>query len=124
MVSTVSSVVICPPEGNLEQYLHSLRHLLNFPARLLLPGHGSASARPMHLLEQSLEHRRLREGELLAALKDGPHKVPQLAQTVYRGLAPPLIRFAELQILAGLQKLEREGRASRSDAGWERVGVA
>ncbi len=121
MVSTVSSVVICPPEGDLTQYLDSLRHLQAFPARLLLPAHGTASARPAYLLEQCLAHRKMREQELLEALAGGPHGVKDLAQVVYRGLPPPLMRFGELQILEGLQKLQRDGRASQGEAGWVRT---
>ena len=39
-----------------------------------------------------------------------PRSVADLARELYKGLAPTMMRFAELQILAGLQKLEREGR--------------
>src|SRR5262249_33001183 len=46
MVSTLSSVVIAPPEGDLAAYLESLRRLAGYPARLLLPAHGPVSARP------------------------------------------------------------------------------
>jgi glyoxylase-like metal-dependent hydrolase (beta-lactamase superfamily II)/8-oxo-dGTP pyrophosphatase MutT (NUDIX family) len=118
MVSTVSSVVICPPEGDLAVYLASLRRLLDFPARLLLPAHGSASARPTHVIEQCLFHRKQREDELVALLGDAPRAVKDLAQTVYRGLPAPLMRFAELQVLAGLQKLQSEGRAALDGTGW------
>ena len=53
MVSTLSSVVIAPPEGNLAVYLDSLRRLRTYPARLLLPAHGPPSARP------AFTHRRM-----------------------------------------------------------------
>jgi glyoxylase-like metal-dependent hydrolase (beta-lactamase superfamily II) len=124
MISTVSSVVIWPPEGDLTQYLASLRRLQEFPARILLPGHGSANARVAHLLEQSLLHRKQREEELLAALADGPHAIKDLAVTVYRGLPNHLMRLAEMQVLAGLQKLEREGRASCEGENWVRRATA
>jgi glyoxylase-like metal-dependent hydrolase (beta-lactamase superfamily II)/8-oxo-dGTP pyrophosphatase MutT (NUDIX family) len=123
MISTVSSVVICPPEGDLTQYLASVRRLQEFPARILLPAHGSASARPAHLLEQCLAHRKQREEDLVGALADARHTVKELAQVVYRGLPEPLMRFAELQVLAGLQKLEREGRASSDGESWARTGA-
>ncbi len=121
MISTISSVVICPPEGNLTEYLASLQRLKAYPARLLLPGHGSAHARPDHLIDQSLAHRKQREEDLIALLAGGPHAVKGLAETIYRGLPAPLMKFAELQVLAGLQKLEREGRASLTASGWVRT---
>jgi glyoxylase-like metal-dependent hydrolase (beta-lactamase superfamily II) len=113
MVSTLSSVLIPPPpEGDLALYLDSLRRLQTFPARLLLPAHGSPSARPAFILEQSLSHRREREEQLLQALQGEPRTVAELALEMYRGLPADLMRFAEMQVTAGLHKLQREGRAA------------
>src|SRR6202040_1481243 len=44
MVSTISSVVIAPPDGDLTIYLESLRRLAALDCGLLLPGHGSVSS--------------------------------------------------------------------------------
>ena len=111
MISTLSSVVIAPPEGDLTAYLASLRRLQTYPARLLLPAHGSPSARPAFLLEESLAHRAKRELQLLEALAAGPRPLAELSLEIYRGLPPNLKELGELQLLAGLQKLECEGRA-------------
>src|SRR5439155_26347356 len=46
MISTLSSVVIAPPEGDLVTYLQSLQRLRTVDCRLLLPAHGNASAQP------------------------------------------------------------------------------
>jgi glyoxylase-like metal-dependent hydrolase (beta-lactamase superfamily II)/8-oxo-dGTP pyrophosphatase MutT (NUDIX family) len=112
MVSTLSSVVIAPPEGNLAQYLASLERLRKYPARLLLPAHGPPSARPDHTLAEALEHRRLREEQLLSLLGEQPRSVAELALEMYRGLPAKMMRFAEMQVLAGLLKLQDEGRMS------------
>jgi glyoxylase-like metal-dependent hydrolase (beta-lactamase superfamily II) len=111
MISTLSSVVIAPPDGDLTAYLDSLRGLLRLPARLLLPAHGSPSARPAFLLEEALAHRAKREAQLLEALRAGPRRIAEMSPEIYRGLPANLMRFGELQLLAGLRKLEREGRA-------------
>ncbi len=117
MISMLSSVLIPPPpEGDLSVYLDSLRRLQTFPARLLLPAHGSPSARPAFVIEQSLAHRREREEQLLQFLGAEPQTVPELAVAMYRGLPAELMRYAEMQVLAGLHKLQREGRAVPSDA--------
>jgi glyoxylase-like metal-dependent hydrolase (beta-lactamase superfamily II)/8-oxo-dGTP pyrophosphatase MutT (NUDIX family) len=122
MVSTLSSVVIAPPEGDLSVYLESLRRLQTFPARLLLPSHGSPSARPSFVLQQCLAHRREREEQLLQILKAQPRTVSELAVEMYRGLPAALMRFAEMQVLAGLNKLRREGRAICADNAWRGAG--
>jgi glyoxylase-like metal-dependent hydrolase (beta-lactamase superfamily II)/8-oxo-dGTP pyrophosphatase MutT (NUDIX family) len=113
MVSTLSSVVIAPPEGDLAVYLESLRRLRTYPSRLLLPSHGSASADPVKTIDEWLAHRAKREEMLLTALSAGPRTVRELAPELYKGLPPGVMRFAALQILAGLRKLEREGRAEQ-----------
>jgi ribonuclease/clavin/mitogillin len=124
MISMLSSVLIPPPpEGDLAVYLDSLRRLQALPARLLLPAHGSPSARPAFVLEEALNHRREREEQLLQALSAGPRTVHELVMELYRGLPAELMRFAEMQVRAGLHKLRGEGRAVPSDAGdhiWRR----
>jgi glyoxylase-like metal-dependent hydrolase (beta-lactamase superfamily II)/8-oxo-dGTP pyrophosphatase MutT (NUDIX family) len=112
MVSTLSSIIIAPPEGDLAVYLASLRRLQQYPARLLLPAHGPPSSRPAFLLEEALAHRAQREEQLLQALRPDPRTLPDLTLELYRGLPANLMPLARLQTLAGLRKLEREGRAA------------
>ncbi|MGH7174274.1 MAG: MBL fold metallo-hydrolase, partial [Gemmataceae bacterium] len=116
MISMLSSVLIPPPpEGDLAVYLDSLRRLQTLPARLLLPAHGSPSARPAFVLEQALAHRQEREEQLRQALEAGRRTVAELAMELYRGLPAELMRFAEMQIRAGLHKLQSEGQAIAGD---------
>jgi glyoxylase-like metal-dependent hydrolase (beta-lactamase superfamily II) len=119
MVSTVSSVVIAPPEGDLVAYLGSLERLKTYDCRLLLPAHGNVSARPKETLDECLAHRAKREEQLVEALATGPKTIEDLGPELYRGLPEPLMRFAKLQILAGLLKLYGEGRVQTgSDETW------
>src|SRR5262249_34515476 len=97
MVSTLSSVVIAPPDGDLAVYLDSLERLLRYNARLLLPSHGSPTVRSRNVLQEAIAHRRDRELELIAALANGPRRIPELAIELYRGLPVPLMKFAEMQ---------------------------
>ena len=123
MISMLSSVLIPPPpDGDLAVYLDSLRRLQTYPSRLLLPAHGSPTARPAFVLEQSLAHRREREEQLLQALTDAPRSVAEITVEIYRGLPAELMRYAEMQVLAGLHKLQREGRAIRfEETSWRSV---
>lgn len=115
MVSTLSSVVIAPPDGDLAVYLDSLERLRTLECRLLLPGHGSASAQPRQTLSETIAHRVKREEQLVAALGSDPRGVAELARDLYKGLSAQMMRFAELQILAGLRKLHDEGRVQRAE---------
>lgn len=124
MVSTQTSVVIIPPDGDLAIYIDSLRRLRTLPARLLLPGHGNVSARPESVIDEAIAHRAKREAQLLAALESGTASIDELKPRLYRGVPEALWRFAQAQLLAGLIKLQREGRV-RSTGGerWELLGV-
>lgn len=115
MLSTVTSIVICPPEGNLAEYLQSLRRLRDVPARMLLPAHGNVSARPADVIDEALDHRAKREKQLLEALAEAPAAIDEITARLYRGTPEALMRFARAQVLAGLLKLQSEGRARPVD---------
>jgi ribonuclease/clavin/mitogillin len=117
MVSTLSSIVIAPPDGDLAVYVASLRRLRGYDCRLLLPSHGSPTARPAQTIDECIAHRVKREEQLLAALSVVPRTVADLAAELYMGLPANLVRLARWQVLAGLEKLEREGRAAAQEKG-------
>jgi glyoxylase-like metal-dependent hydrolase (beta-lactamase superfamily II)/8-oxo-dGTP pyrophosphatase MutT (NUDIX family) len=118
LVSTQSSVVIAPPDGDLTIYLHSLERLKSVSGcRLLLPAHGTTSCQPSATIEQTLIHRARREAMLIELLRGGTGDVGSLARQIYEGVPDALMGFAELQVLSGLEKLRREGLAQKSDTG-------
>lgn len=124
MLSTMSTVIIDPPEGHLPSYLRSLERLLAGPLPMLMPAHGP----PVHdgdkLVRKYLRHRRQREGSLLAALAAGGGTVEQLLPKVYWDADPALFRFAARSLLAGLHKLAEEGRAVDERGRWRLTGAA
>jgi endoribonuclease LACTB2 len=111
MISTATSIVISPPDGDLAIYLQSLHELRKLPVRLLLPAHGNVSAQSVAVIDAALEHRAKREQQLLDALGERPAAINDLTQRLYRGTPESLMRFARAQVLAGLLKLQGEGRA-------------
>jgi glyoxylase-like metal-dependent hydrolase (beta-lactamase superfamily II)/8-oxo-dGTP pyrophosphatase MutT (NUDIX family) len=123
MVSTLTSIIVAPPEGDLTAYLDSLERLRQLPTRVLLPGHGSPSARADQLLAESIAHRRRREDQLRAALGPRPRTLDDLTGELYKGLPTELMRFARLQVLAGLEKLQRErqviAEGDGASRGWQ-----
>ena len=123
MASTLSSVVLTPPEGDVTEYLESVRRLRTLPARLLLPAHGSVSAGRGLVLDECINHRRKREEQLVQALTAAPRRVTELAQEMYRGTPAEVMPYAEKQVLAGLLKLQREGQAVQEGDG-DDPGVA
>ncbi|MGH7860212.1 MAG: MBL fold metallo-hydrolase [Candidatus Binatia bacterium] len=107
------TVVIAPPDGDMADYVDSLRRLLALPARLLLGGHGPSIRDPRAKIREYLDHRLERERQVLARVREGLGTIPQIVEQVYRDVAPILHPIAERSVHAHLLKLEREGRVSR-----------
>ena len=121
MVSTLSSMIIHPSDGDLALYVESLERLKNYPTRLLLPAHGGPSTKALAILDEAIAHRRQREEQLVKALADRPRSIEELALELYRGFPESVLKLARWQIHAGLIKLERERRAAPDGARWRRV---
>jgi ribonuclease/clavin/mitogillin len=111
LVSTQTSMIIAPPDGDLSIYLDSLKRVQALDCRLLLPSHGSPTAQPVRLFEEALALRAKREQQILNALIAGPRPTSELMEEVYRGVPTELTRYAELQLQAGLMKLHKENKA-------------
>jgi glyoxylase-like metal-dependent hydrolase (beta-lactamase superfamily II)/8-oxo-dGTP pyrophosphatase MutT (NUDIX family) len=121
MLSTISTIIVDPPEGHLATYLQSLERLATEPLTTLYPAHGPALASGQKLVKQYLRHRRQREAKLVEVLQQAPGTVEQLLPKVYWDADPALYRFAARSLLAGLQKLAEEGRAQERDGRWQVV---
>lgn len=115
MVSTITSIVIAPPEGDLTTYLQSLDRLRGYDTRLLLPSHGNVTSQGRKLIDDCIAHRLKREEQLLTVLGQEHQNVEELTRQLYRGLPAEMLRFARWQVLAGLQKLQSEQRVAIDD---------
>ena len=73
---------------------------------------------PVPLLEHYLEHRLEREDQIVKVLRAGRAGTDAIVAAVYRGLKPSLLPMAHDGVVAHLTKLEREGRAGRTDEVW------
>ena len=88
LVVAGSSVMIHASRGgNLADYLAALERLLALAPRTLLPAHGPRVDDPEALITGYLEHRRMRERQVIAALQAGHATVQAIAESIYDGLA-------------------------------------
>lgn len=119
MLSTVSTIVIDPPEGHMATYLRSLERLLSEPMGTLYPAHGPAARDGHNLIRQYLRHRLTREANLLKTLQDSPGTLDALLTKVYWDVDPRMHGIAIRSLLAGLEKLLEEGRVVERDGIWK-----
>jgi glyoxylase-like metal-dependent hydrolase (beta-lactamase superfamily II) len=110
------TAVIRPPDGNMTDYLKSLERLLEFDISLVLPGHGPLVGKPEAKIKEYIEHRMMREKQVLDALRKGRNTIGDITEMIYVGVSPALQRVAEFSVQAHLEKLMREGQV-KSDSG-------
>lgn len=106
--------VIDPPEGDLAQYLRSLHRMRDLEPRTILPGHGPIVLDAVAKLDEYLEHRAMREEQVLAGLAEGARTPEELVPAIYGDYPVELHPLAARSVLAHLIKLEGEGRVERS----------
>jgi len=104
--------------GSMAQYMASLERMLALEPARLLPAHGDAINDPADVLNAYLQHRRMRERQVVEALAAGRDTVPAIADSIYDGLSPELMAAAQENVVAHLDKLKTEGRASEDHGRW------
>jgi glyoxylase-like metal-dependent hydrolase (beta-lactamase superfamily II) len=114
------TAVIRPPDGNMIHYLHSLERLLEFNISLILPGHGPLVGKPEAKIKEYIEHRIMREKQVIAALRQGRETIGDITEMIYVDVSPSLLRVAEFSVQAHLEKLMKEGRV-KNEAGRYRL---
>ena len=114
------STVVIPPShgGDVSAYLASLERVLALAPATMLPAHGPVIDQPAALLREYIEHRLVRERQVLSAVRTGLSDVDAMVSRIYPTLAAPLVPMARESVLAHLLKLEREGRVSREHDRW------
>jgi glyoxylase-like metal-dependent hydrolase (beta-lactamase superfamily II) len=108
--------VIAPPDGNMGQYLNSLRLLLERPEDVYYPTHGPSPREPRSLVRAYLAHRRMREEAILARLGQGDRSIGEIVRANYADLDPRLEAAAALTTLAHLEHLIEQGRVETEGA--------
>ncbi len=110
MVAGAGTIVIDPPEGNMNDYLASLRKLIELRPATLFPSHGPVIANGTAALEGVLAHRLQREEKIFEAWEAGLRTPAAMLPSVYDDVSPRAYPLAERQILAHLERLRSLGR--------------
>ena len=118
MLSTVSSIVIDPPDGHMQTYMNSLELLLNEQIKTLCPAHGPAKINARELITGYIQHRHNREQSLVTALNSKPQSIEDLLPQVYPEIAASNLKLAGCSLLAGLIKLKENGLSKEKEDGW------
>ena len=114
------STVVIPSShgGDVATYLASLERVMQLQPDTMLPAHGPVIDRPVELLREYIDHRMLRERQVLGALQSGLSNADDIVSRIYTTISGALVPVARESVLAHLVKLEREGRAVRDGERW------
>jgi ribonuclease/clavin/mitogillin len=105
-----STTVIPAEDGDLLDYMHSLERLQALDVRRIYPAHGPVIEDAQGRLAEYIEHRLLRERQILEALGNGLVTIPKMVERIYADVPVALHAMAGQSVASHLKKLAREGR--------------
>jgi len=113
-----STTVVAPPDGDMADYMASLERLLRREDRIYYPAHGPAVEDPHAHVCRLIEHRLMRERQIVGRLEQGEGRIPAMVADMYADIDPRLFPAAGRSVLAHLVDLERRGLVRTEGDRW------
>ncbi len=111
LIQTIGTVVIGGEEGNMLDYFNTLKRVIEINPKFIIPSHGIIIGGTNKLTE-TLNHRQLRENEILTLAESGKN-LDEMVAIIYQGLEERLLPYAKKTVVAHLDKLYHEKKISR-----------
>ncbi|HVQ77450.1 MAG TPA: MBL fold metallo-hydrolase [Candidatus Binatia bacterium] len=109
-----STTVIPEEDGDLADYMASLRRLQNLDVRRIYPAHGPVIEDAQGRIQEYIDHRMLRERQILGAIGGGARTIPAMVAIIYADVDRKLHGMAGQSVHSHLKKLAREGRVTEA----------
>ncbi len=116
-----STTVVAPPDGNMADYMTSLKKLLDREDRIYHPTHGEPVNDPKRFVRGLITHRKQRETQIMKHLEAGPQTISAMVAQMYSGIDKRLHPAAGRSVLAHLLDLQSRGLAAPVADRWERA---
>jgi glyoxylase-like metal-dependent hydrolase (beta-lactamase superfamily II) len=113
-----STTVVAPPDGDMADYMASLERLLARDDQVYYPAHGPAVEDPRGHVRRLIEHRRMRERQIIGQIEQGEGRIPAMVAAMYADIDPRLFPAAGRSVLAHLLDLERRNRVRTRGEEW------
>lgn len=119
-ISGITTNVIAPPDGDMLDYLNSLKRLQTYEITEIIPAHGPNVADPQAKITEYITHRLLREQQILYVMRqlEPGATISQMVAHIYQDVDPSLHPVAARSVEAHLLKLEKEHVVAREGEGW------
>jgi glyoxylase-like metal-dependent hydrolase (beta-lactamase superfamily II) len=118
----MGTTVVPAGDGNMAHYMESLRKLLSLDIRRLLPGHGPVVKDARAKIEEYIEHRLMREQQILACLREQRHTIGAMVEVIYEAYPQALMQVAHRSVEAHLLKLIADDRVRREGSRYYLTG--
>ena len=105
-----STTVVSPPDGDMREYLDSLRHLSARNDQIYYPTHGAPIENPGPFVRGLIAHRKMRERQIISVLEAGENTIRDMVPGMYKGLDPILIPAAQRSVFAHVIDLAEQGK--------------
>ena len=115
----VGTILVPSSDGNMDDYIESLRRIRALESSMLFPAHGPFTHRPAKLLDRYISHREGRHHRVLEALEQGITEIQKIANFAYSDTpdAHPMLKVD--QTLSHLISHEKAGRIRKTIEGWK-----
>ncbi len=110
-----STTVVSPPDGNMAEYMDSLRKLSERSEHIYYPTHGAPIGNPQKFVREIAVHRRMRESQILDCLDKDVPTISLMVEHMYKGLDRRLIGAAKHSIFAHIIDLSNRGVIKSKD---------
>lgn len=107
-----STTVVSPPDGDMSDYIESLRKVAGRRDAMLIPTHGSPRRDGPEYVAALVEHRLERERQVVEAVRRGLDTIPTIVADLYSDVRVELHKPAGRSVLAHLVKLVGEGKVA------------
>ena len=105
-----ATTVIVPPDGNMDDYVSSLKKILLGRHSLYYPTHGEPIKNPEKYVRGLIAHRKMREVQILDELKKNSLTVNQMLPRFYSTTDKRLWPAASMSLLATLLSLKKKNK--------------
>ena len=109
LIQTVGTVVVGGDEGDMAEYMHSLKRVIDWGPKVVIPSHGTLMG-GTHRLKATLEHCQYREQQIKKLLLQNKSE-EEIFEVLYKGLDPSLKKHALATIQSHVTKIRAEDQA-------------
>lgn len=112
-----STTVVSSPDGDMGDYIESLRKVSARADSVLWPTHGPPREDGAEYVEALIAHRLLREAQIVELLATGHRRIADIVAILYAEVRVELHKPARRSVQSHLIKLVNEGRVAVADGG-------